>query len=748
MSQARFGADRASVRFGEFEMDPNRGVLSFRGSVIKLQPQPFSVLQILLANAPNLVTREQLGDAVWGSDVFVDLDQSLNYCVRQIRLALGDNAGNPRFVETLPKQGYRFIFPISREEATLQAEASESTVLDNPEDEVVAEALPPAAEFGLAGIDSNLDTEQKRFSRRTFAWLAGGALAIAGGSVWISQRINRRKRPGAMHVVLPLPEDTAAADPGRLLGPPVISPDGSAVVVALFKGTQFQLYIRRLDNTQFAPLEGTEEARQPFWSPDSQHIGFFAKGKLSRMPAVGGTPVALCDASSSRGGSWGSEGQIIFGINGNAIFAVAESGGQARAVTHLDGAAQENSHRYPLFLPDGNRFLYFARADDLEKRAIWLEALDGRQPRRRILVCDGQFTLGKDPDAMSYSLLSQQGGKIVAQLFDVDRAELVGTSRILLNRASVFCISDTGVLVLRTSQEEISQLVWSDRSGKRGGTVGPQTDYWGVAIAPNNLFIVANRHDSSNGHFRLWLSTLATGLDELFSQSDHVSNPIWSPDSNRIYYGDSRQFSFLCRTVSPRSEETVLLSRRAHPVFITSLSADRRFAVGELPASAAQSEVGWMELQLDQKSAGSWHPIGGEGTFSLLPRLSPDGKWIAYPSNQSGTLELYLVDFPHGLQHRRISLNGGSMPRWRGDSKELFFLAADGHLMAITVTDQSKGDDPVPVKLFYGNLRLGSFETLYDVTSDGQRFILIERVNQPDDSYLEMVLNWPSLLSA
>ena len=746
MSQARLGGQPPTLRFGEFELDPSRGVLSARGQIIKLQPQPFTVLLVLLDNAPNLVTREQLGSAVWGGDVFVDLDQSLNYCIRQVRLALDDSASKPRFIDTLPKQGYRFIFPVSRHFPSVM-------LPENLDNETTAHGSAISADAGLphvssGTVESNVSVTKNVLSRRTFALLAGGTLGAIGAGAWIGELTHRRKRPEAIQVVLPLPDQTVAADPSRLLGPPAISPDGRVVVVSLLKGTNFQLYVRRLDSTQFVPIKGTEDGRQPFWSPDSQHIAFFANAKLMRMAAVGGSPAVLCDASEARGGSWGTKGKIIFGLNQQSIFEVSADGGKPRLVTRLDLAAEENSHRYPLFLPDGNRFLYFARTDNLDGRAIWMATLDDQEPRRRLTICDGQFALGLNPDVLSYSLLTQQSGKVVEQTFDLDRGELVGASRVLLNRASVFSVSTTGVLVLRTNQQDLSRLVWCDRLGKRGNTLGPDADYWGVDIAPNDRLVIANRHDALNGHFRLWLATLGTGLIEPFSDTVHASNAIWSADSNSLFYGDSRQHTLLYRTLSPRSEETALLSAHAKGLFITDIANNRQFTVGEIASSNAHSEVGWMELQPGQKSGGVWHPIGGEGAFALLPRLSPDGRWLAYPSNQSGNLELYLMDFPNGVQHRRVSLSGGRMPRWRGDGKELFFLGADGYLMALPLPNSGKLDDAAPVKMFYGNLRLGSYESLYDVSSDGQRFLLIERVSQPDDSYLGMVLNWPSLLGA
>ena len=357
----------------------------------------------------------------------------------------------------------------------------------------------------------------------------------------------------------PLPHGAAAADPGRLLGPAVVAPDGSAIIISLKTTEGTFLFIRRLDSNQLTRMEGTDDGSSPFWSPDSQHVAFFANSKLKRLPVVGGSATVLCDAPAGRGGSWGRDGVIIFGINMQALFQIRDSSTEAKPLTQLDKAAGENSHRSPVFLPDGNRFLYFSRTDDLEKRGIYLESLDHKQPRRRILIADGQFALGRDPESKTYYLLSQQGDKIAAQNFDLDRGELTGTSRILLDRAGTISVSDTGVLVIRTDVYQTLRLLWLDRTGHELGTLGTPNDYWSVNLSPDDRFALPVKHDSLSGQFKLWIASLSDGLLEPFSDSIHPSAPIWSRDSNTVYYTDFRQQKLIRRTVSPRGPEEVVM---------------------------------------------------------------------------------------------------------------------------------------------------------------------------------------------
>src|SRR5262249_22591844 len=239
---------------------------------------------------------------------------------------------------------------------------------------------------------------------------------------------------------------------------------------------------------------------------------------------------------------------------------VEDSGGEPVELTKLDAGAGENSHRYPVFLPDGNRFLYFARTNNLDKRGIYLESLDRKHSRRRILVADGQFAIGLDPSSRKYYLLSQQAGKIVAQEFDIDRSELVGQPVALLDRAGQVSVSDTGVLVLRPEHQDLSRLVWRDRSGKEIGNVGEPTDYWAVALSYDDQFAAAVKHDYLSGQFVIWTASVQRGLLEPFSKSDHAMSPVWSHDSRTLYYTDNQERKFLRRAVVPKGEEEILVS--------------------------------------------------------------------------------------------------------------------------------------------------------------------------------------------
>ncbi|HEY1338965.1 MAG TPA: protein kinase, partial [Bryobacteraceae bacterium] len=384
-------------------------------------------------------------------------------------------------------------------------------------------------------------------SRRVFPWVAAGIVAISllglGGSALLKRR--EASSRAVVRLAIAIPEEGIAADPGRLSGPPAISPDGQTVVVPLGALATQALWIRRLDSDKFERLTGTEGGTQPFWSPDGRQIGFFARNMLMKMPAAGGAPVPLCEVvtGDARGAAWNASGTIVFGINYRGMLRVSDRGGNPVLIAGLDPKLDENSLRFPVFLPDGNRFVYFSRTKRQEDHAIWLDALDtvGKRPRRRIAVTDGAAAVGHDPVSGRYYLLFPKSGRLWAQHFDLDRAEVDGEPAAISEDVGQFSLSETGTLVYRKPGSETTRLQWFDRAGKPQGEAGQRGDYWDIALSPDDQSVAVVDHTSVDGHFWVSLIDLRRNLQTQFSNPAELSfSPVWSRDGRRIFFVSQR----------------------------------------------------------------------------------------------------------------------------------------------------------------------------------------------------------------
>ena len=398
------------------------------------------------------------------------------------------------------------------------------------------------------------DLRPARAFARGWSWVgvtAAAVLAIA--AAWLLRR--SAPRPPMARLAISLPEDISP-DPGRILGAPAISPDGTTVALTFGSEPKTYLVLRRLDSDTFRRLPGTEGGRQAFWSPDSRHLGFFAGTTLKRVALSGGEPVTLCEVGYSRGGTWSVAGTILVGTNyGAGVLRVSENGGQPVPVTRMDAALGENSHRFPVFLPDGHQFLYFARSKLDENRAVYLASLDESKPRKRLLVTDSYVAVAKDPTSDRDYLLYPKNEKLWAQHFDTTRGDLSGDPVEVSGDVGLFTVSSTGTLVSRQTSAEQTRLTWFDRGGKPLGTLGPVGDYSGIQLSPDNTRLAAVQHRAVSGYFAIWLIDVARDLATPFSlESERSMAPAWSPDSARLYFASTSRNEQIFSKASKRCE--------------------------------------------------------------------------------------------------------------------------------------------------------------------------------------------------
>jgi Tol biopolymer transport system component len=579
---------------------------------------------------------------------------------------------------------------------------------------------------------------------RAPGWLWVGAVAAASLAITAAWLLWRSPPPAPIaRLAIALPEDVSP-DPGRVLGAPAISPDGTTVALTFGSEPKTYLVLRRLDSDTFQKVPGTDGARQAFWSPDGRHIGFFAGTTLKRVPLAGGEPVTLGEVGYSRGGAWNAAGTILVGTNyGTGLLRVSENGGAPVPATRLDSDLGENSHRFPVFLPDGNHFLYFARTKVDENRAVYLASLDDSNTRKRLLVTDSYVAVARDPSNGRDYLLYPKNDKLWAQSFEATRGELSGDPVAISEDVGLFTVSATGTLVSRHTSAEHTQLTWFDRGGKPLGTLGPVGDYWGIQLSPDNKRVATVYHRALTGYFAIWLIDVARDLATPFSlESERSLAPAWSPDNKHVYFAStSRHEQIFSKAVDDANAERVLTSP-GKVIAPLDVSPDGVYLLGALADSTGTAGK---KLLYSTVGKDDWRPLLGSTFREQYGSFSPDGKWVAYQSDEAGGEEIWVTDFPGGTQRHRISERGGREPRWRANGQELFYASGADMLMAAAIGPDLGSVRSEPL------FRAGPFPVSegwhYAVTSDGQKFLV--QVGRPDQSRtMHVVFNWPQIVHA
>jgi Tol biopolymer transport system component len=529
----------------------------------------------------------------------------------------------------------------------------------------------------------------------------------------------------------------------------VISPDGRSIAMVLTSGGVTKLWLRPLHSAA-REMTGTEGAQLPFWSPDSRSIGFFAGGQLKRVDVGGGPPVVVTDAGSPRGGAWSPDGTILFASQSWGIRRVHASGGKSVAVPDLASANAGGGQRWPKFLPDGRRFLYYVFGE--RNAGIYLGSLDHPQSNKRIVESggDGSYLppLGQRP---GYLLWLRQN-ILTAQPFDPDQARLFGDPATVPGAETVSVNSGTGFsrfsvsndgTILFTSGTDRLQPTWFNREGKAIGTVGRPDRYVAIRISPDGTRAVTSIVDALEKR-DLWLLDFTRGLSTRITTGGTGGAAVWSPDGRRLVaHGLNGLRLFEVSANGVGEQRTVLESQKTS--YINDASPDGRFLVYTTGSPEGGYDLWVLPTEGDRKPA----PFLATSASEYLGQISPDGKWIAYVSDESGRDEVYVRSFPANGSKWPVSNGGGGYPRWRRDGKELFFVAPSGALMAIPVRPAPQGLDfgsvvalPVPVVISGG-----AFAFAYDVAPDGQRILALVPVRGGRDSTsLTVLMNWEALL--
>ena len=529
-----------------------------------------------------------------------------------------------------------------------------------------------------------------------------------------------------------------------------VSPDGLRIVfVVRPPGGRQLLWIRSLGALTAQPLAGTEDATFPFWSADSRFIGFFAQSKLKKIEASGGPPQTLCDAPNGRGGTWNRDGVIVFAPdNYRPLYRVSAAGGAPVAITKLDDSKLQATHRWPWFLPDGRHFLYrsgtTSSASQKENNGIYLGSLDS-DLQRLILRVDTM------PAYASGYLLFVRETTLMAQPFDDKTFQLTGdvlpiTERVqvdfVLSRA-VFSVSENGVLVSQSGSTVLAdrQLLWYERDGKQTTEVGEPSLYAQIQLSPNGERLATGIFDLQAGSPEIWIYELSRNVPLRFTfDPDFDANPIWSPDGSRIVWRSNRKSHYdLYHKVSSGAGSDEILLESEENKTATSWSADGRFIsyTNTNIKGNTQNDIWILPMFGDHKT----FPFLQTPANEVDAQFSPDGRWIAYVSDESGTNQVYIAPFPAAGGKWQISRSGGTEPRWRGDGKEIFFLSFDNKLMVVALNPKESTLEVANAEPLFEVHPANPPGYHYDVTSNGKRF-LVDTTKEGSSAPLALVVNW------
>ena len=568
------------------------------------------------------------------------------------------------------------------------------------------------------------------------AWVLAGAITLAAIALgFLGYRHYSEEVRITRTFILP-PEGASLDSAGYT---PAVSPDGRRVAFSATVDGQQGLWIRDLDALSARLLPGTTEATFPFWSPDSRWVAFFTTGKLKKIDVTGGPVLTICDTTGTgRGGTWNTDDLIVYGSTGGSLYRVPAAGGTATALSAPNREAGENNHRDPWFLPGGRRFLYTAVSVDRSKYRVYTGGIDakpGSKTMREVLAVASKAVYA------SGFLLFVRERTLMAVRFDAAKEQIAGEAVPIAERVDYFpgqfSVSQNGVLVYSSGSNSrgTAQLTWFDRTGKQLGTVGTPAIIRSLAISPDGGTVAVGRRDERDTSTDIWLHDMARGGALRFTAGPGLNSwPIWSPDGSRIvfFHAADPDGGPYWKAVNGAGKEEVVTEKGAR---VTDWSHDGRYLIAQdfRPGSAG------IRVYPQQGDKKPFAYVEGKSVVGG-GKLSPNGKWLAYVSNESNRNEVYVQSFPEHAGKWQVSIDGGTEPVWSRDGRELYFMSADSKMMAVKInTAGGKFQASVPQALF--DVRLAPNNPNFDVSKDG-RFLIPTYVIAQENATMTVVLNW------
>ena len=754
------------IGFGVFEVDLQTGELRKQGLRIRLRDQPFQILLLLLAHPGEVVSREELQKQLWPGDTFVDFDRGLNKAVNHLRDALGDSAESPRFIETLPKRGYRFIAPVDAVHPNRQP-LEPSVETPHPlagQSERLAHAQPTGERDATRGLKPRLWAGLSW----TIAGLSSVVAAILVALLW--RATQPPDRPMMRFSVDLGPEAVRGrADSGELFNP-IISPDGTRLVFhAKAADGSEQLAMRRLDQSNVTTLAGTEGAFDPFFSPDGQWIGFFAGQKLKKTPLQGGGVVSLCDTGGqARGASWGDNGTIIANLDGYHLFRVPEIGGEPQVIGKPEQHG-ERTWRWPQVLPGGENVMFtgLVAASGAAFNSANIEVLSLKSGRVKVVRRGG--ILGRY--LPSGHLIYFRQGALYGVPFDLGRLETHGAPAPLLEdladsegaASGRVSFSRTGILLYASAARRtgVAPIAWLDSAGKSQPVMTPSIGISRQAVTPRlspdgNRLVLSVAGD-------LYVHDLQRGTGTRLTRDTALNRqPVWTPDAQYMVYASDvpasdGEFAIWWIRSDGSSQPEKLFGERT-PLQVSSISPDGRTMAFVRTGRDRGFEIWTLPLDLndpDHPKPGKPEAFAREPSSQVDPAFSPDGRWIAYVTTTGAGLggQVTVRPFPStpsaGKWQVSESESGGKFPVWSHNRRELFYLNSGNRIMVARYTANEHSFAPEkprqwsPAPLFRpANNALWNL----DIAPDGRRFVVLappeSRGEEPTTVHATILVNF------
>jgi len=709
-------------RFGQFELDLAGRCLRKDGVRIKLQPKPYELLLVMLERPGELISRQELHRRLWADGTFVDYEQGLNVAVKKLRDALCDTADQARYIETQSGRGYRWVAKVEVSVPNLPA----AEIARN----ATAERQEQTGESATLIKGTQVEIAPSGWTSWRAIVLGLSVIAVIAAILVARRTFGSRVQP--VRAVLALPGDFQLLTTGDNAGI-ALSPDGSQLAFAAVSDDgRSGLWVRRLDSLQAQELGGTEEGAFPFWSPDGKQIAFFTHTQLKKIDLATNKVTIICDAHSGRGGAWLSATELLF-TKGTTegIYRISADGTNLRPVTSVQ--APYTTHRWPEVLPGGKHFIFLAasHSNDSEPAAIMMGSLDGAEPK--LLVHTGSAA-----KLVGNGLLYVSGGKLMYQTLSADEKIRDSAATVVADDVQF----DTGtwygsfaaahdVLIYWTRPQVPARQViaWYDPRGKKMADAGPPGIYRDVSLSPDGRLIAASCGDPEINVCIIHQDGTVTRLTDQ-PMSDF---PVWSPDSSTLAYEIHRgagHFGFAFKRLNGNAPERL---------FDKDLGSIAWHPDGRHLLMVGKNNKGMIADVSGEQIAAS--PI--KVSASYTGRFSPDGRWLAYVSRESGRPEVYIASYPSGGGVVRISIGGGMAPHWRRDGRELYYLGSAKTIFAAGVELKHGAIKAAAPRALFSvpSIPVQWAPYSFDVNSDGTRFVV--NTNLPGSrSDLVLITNW------